>query len=298
MSNATDNTMNNHIELSFNEKKVITIPFMECLSMGVKRTKDYCLSYAYPKPEEKYIAAKAHTAIQSAQTMLRAIHYLSDTLLNDLKVLPEEEAKFSSLLTFVGDSMELADQSINKPYNNDENIFDPNQGHMAISMGFRVLQTVGLFQNAFEKTEAIPANIPHLFENMLKFDSIINYAYPDNKYEPDFGHPALQRMFQKELFIRDIIRMTKEQDIIKNDFAVSSFFEIMQDKVTHLIQLVEMAYPNDSFDANLGHKAFQNSKVSIADTVNYIKANAYIFDKYRLDSVVENVETSPYKYQL
>ena len=92
MSNITD-TMNNHIELSYHEKQVITIPFMECLSLGVKRTKDYCLSYAYPKPEENYMATKAHTAIQSAQTMVRSIRYLSHTLLNDLKVLPEEEQK-------------------------------------------------------------------------------------------------------------------------------------------------------------------------------------------------------------
>lgn len=298
MSNITD-TMNNHIELSYHEKQVITIPFMECLSLGVKRTKDYCLSYAYPKPEENYMATKAHTAIQSAQTMVRSIRYLSHTLLNDLKVLPEEEQKFSPVLTFVGESMDLVDKSINKPYNNENNVFDPNQGHFAIAMGFRVLQTVGLFHDAFEKTDPVPANIPHLFEEMLKFDSIINYAYPDNKYEPNNGHPALQRIFQKELFIREIIRVTKEQDVVKNDFAVSSFFEIVQDKITHLIQLVEMAYPNDCFDSNLGHKAFQNSKVSIADTINYIKSNAYIFDKYRLDSVVENVETSsPYKYQL
>lgn len=252
--------------------KNLSFDVLYCLDKIYGRMKD---NYNFAYPNDNFDSNRAHQVL----CRFGVFHASLITIFSKENMIPSNELENVFFQQIQANAKII---SFDKEWAYPQNTLSDNRAPSALNCIESSLKNyrsaiVLLGKHCFNNSKA-QFNLLNFIEN-LSCSHFYNYAYPDNNYSEGKAHPAFQMLLtlsENVLFVIDSIQ-TNDEDLQK---ILQTSKEKMEETKSHLTN----AYPNNSFNKNVGHQCltkFINSwknfkEFSVTSLKTYFEKQAII----------------------
>ncbi len=273
-------------------KNTLSFDVLSCVNQVYGRMQD---NYKFAYPGDNFESSRAHQILCRFGTFSSFIHTL----------LQSENFDTDNAVDSIYFQQILANSKI-IAFDKDWSYPGGNLSTNRVSTSLNCIESsirnydssIKILGNHCFKDKTVAFNLIHFIEK-ISCNNFYNYAYPDNNYSSEKGHPALQMLLtltECTMFVFNNIKTDNPEleVIIKNSF----------DKVQTCKEYLNKAYPNGSFNSAVGHSclsqfinAWKNFKeISLTSLKTYFEKQNIIKEyenKLKEHNIISSQSTTP-----